>query len=194
MGKKGPECQVCAHASRHLIELGLVHRIPVRVLARRFGLGKDPIFRHRRLHMSPQLIAAIAAAAHPTEIDLEALQRSESEGLIGNLVAQRARLQMLSEMAFAAGEVSAATGVERAITGSLELTSKLLGMLIQRHEMRSVLITADYLRLRQAITTALRPYPEATHAVGTALAELETEAAEEIVNSKKPILLEASPC
>ena len=82
MGKSAPTCRVCAHDQRHLIELGLVHRIAVRVLARRFALSKTSIFRHRRLHMSPQMIAAIAMAAHPTEVDLEALQRSESEGLI----------------------------------------------------------------------------------------------------------------
>ncbi len=55
---------------------------------------------------------------------LEALERSESEGLLASLVSQRARLQMLSEMAFEQGELNAATSVERAITNSLELTSK----------------------------------------------------------------------
>jgi hypothetical protein len=194
MGKKGPDCRVCVHGSRHLIELGLVHRVPVRALARRFDLSKDSIFRHRRLHMSPQLIAAIAAAAHPSDVDIEQLQRSESEGLIGSLVAQRARLQVLSEMAFEQGELHAATSVERAITSSLELTSKLLGMLVSRTEVRSILVSSDYLKLRQTIISALRPFPEASRAVGAALAELELEAAESITKSKKPLLLEAAPC
>jgi hypothetical protein len=105
----GPPCKVCIHPQRHLVELGLVHKVPVRVLARKFNLTKDAVFRHRRQHLTPQMIAAIATAAHPTEIDLEALQRSESEGLLGSLVAQRARLQMLSELAFEAGELNAAT-------------------------------------------------------------------------------------
>ena len=194
MGKSGPPCRVCAHELRHLIELGLVHRIPVRVLARRFELSKTTIFRHRRLHMPPQLVAAIAMAAHPTEVDLEVLQRSESEGMIGSLVAQRARLQMLSEMAFEQGELNVATSVERAITGSLELTSKLLGMLVSRTEVRSILVSSDYLKLRQTIISALRPFPEASRAVGAALAALETEAAQDIKASGKPLLLEASPC
>ena len=52
----------------------------------------------------------------------------------------------------------AATSVERAITSSLELISKLLGMIIHRHDVRStsILVSSDYLRLRQVITTALR--------------------------------------
>jgi hypothetical protein len=142
------------------------------------------------------MIAAIATAAHPTEIDLEALQRSESEGLLGSLVAQRARLQMLSELAFEAGELNAATTVERAITSSLELASKVLGLIIHRHDVRStsILISADYLHLRQAIVAALKPYPEAARAVGPALAELELEAAKDITESGKPLLLESSPC
>jgi hypothetical protein len=53
MGKTGPQCQVCAHPQRHVVELGLVHRVPVRVLSKRFELSKDAIHRHRRNHMSP---------------------------------------------------------------------------------------------------------------------------------------------
>ena len=60
-------------------------------------------------------------------MDIEQLQRSESEGLLGSLINQRARLQLLSEMAFEEGELHAATSNERAITSSLELTGRLLG-------------------------------------------------------------------
>ena len=63
MGKTGPPCGCCTHEYRHLIELGLVHHVPVRVLAKRFSLTKDQIFRHRKLHMSPQLKAASAPTA-----------------------------------------------------------------------------------------------------------------------------------
>src|SRR5262249_40684806 len=126
MGKRGPVCRVCEHEHRHLIELGLVHRVPIRALARRFSIGKNSIFRHRRLHMSAKLVAAVMAAQRPSEVDLEQLQRSESESLLGSLIALRARLQMLSEMAFEEGELHAATSIERAITASLDLTSRLL--------------------------------------------------------------------
>jgi hypothetical protein len=179
-----------------MVELALVHRIPVRVISARFNLPKTSIHRHRRLHMPPQLIAAIAMAVHPTEVDLEQLQKSESEGLLGALVGQRARLQLLSEMAFEAGEISAATSVERAITQSLELTSRLLGMIIQRHDVRStsILISADYIQLRTAIVRALTPFPEAACAVGEALHRLETAAATEIKESGRPLLLESQPC
>jgi hypothetical protein len=192
----GPPCKVCIHPQRHLIELGLIHKVPVRVLARKFELTKDAVFRHRRLHLTPQMIAAIATAAHPTEVDLDQLQRTESEGLLGSLVGQRARLQLLSEMALEAGEITSATSVERAITSSLELTSKLLGMIIHRHDVRStsILISADYLELRARIVQALKPYPEAAKAVGRALAEIELAAAKDITERKEPLLLETAPC
>ena len=146
--------------------------------------------------MSPQLVAALLVAQHPSDIDLEALERSESEGLLASLIAQRGRLHLLSEMAFEEGEVHAAVGVERAITSSLELTSKLLGMLVQRTHSTStsILISADYLALRSAIVTALKPYPNACVAVGRALAELELSAAKDITERKTPLLLEAQPC
>jgi hypothetical protein len=179
-----------------LIELALVHKLPMRVIAKRFAVSKHSVFRHRQNHMSPQLVAALALAQRPSEVDLEQLQRSESEGLLGSLIGQRARLQLLSEMAFEQGELHAATTVERAITQNLELTSKLLGMIIQRHDVRStsILVSADYLQLRAVIISALQPYPAAAKAVGAALHQLELAAAEDIAKSKAPLLLDASPC
>lgn len=196
MRKPGPICHVCASPHRHLIELALVHRVPARVIAKRFEVSRNSIARHRQRHMSPQQVAAILSAIQPTGIDLEELARSESENLLGSLVAQRARLQMLSELCFEQGAVNAATGVERAITGSLELTSRLLGMIVTHHDVRhtSILVSTDYLRLRQAIMEALRPFPDAARAVSAALAVLETEAAKDITDAKQPLLLEASPC
>ena len=58
----------------------------------------------------------------------------------------------------------------------------------------SILISSDYLALRSAIITALKPYPDAARAVGAALAELELPAAKDITESGKPLLLEAAPC
>ena len=82
-------------------------------------------------------------AARPSEIDLDALKRSESEALLGSLIAQRARLQLISEMCFEAKELGAAIACERAITSSLETTSKLLGMLVTS----TTATSADQLRL-----------------------------------------------
>src|SRR5262249_4993630 len=68
------------------------------------------------------------------------------------------------------------------ITANLELVSKLLGQFVHVHDVRhtSVLLTPDYIRLRQVLVAALKPFPAAAVAVGAALARLEQDAAEEV--------------
>jgi hypothetical protein len=154
--------------------------------------------RHGRAHLSPVQRAAILSAQRPTEIDLDALRSQESEGLLGSLVAQRARLQQQCDLALELGDVRAAVAAEGAITKNLGVTGKLLGTLVQRHEVThsSVLLTPDYLRLRQALVLALRPYPDAARAVGAALHTLESDAAKDITPpaaGRAPVVIEHDP-
>lgn len=182
VGKRGSPCTVCAHEKRHQIEIGLVHGVSGRVLGERFDLSKDAILRHARNHLSPQVRAGILAAQAPSAIDLDALRASESEGLLSQLVVQRARLQQQGDLAISLGDVSGCVAVEGKITANLALTGKLLGTLVSRHEVShsSVLLTPDYLKLRQALLLALRPFPDAARAVGAALHLLESDAATDI--------------
>jgi hypothetical protein len=191
----GRACTICTHKDRALVELALVHRVPLRVLTRRFGLSGAAISNHKRRHMPPQLKAAILLATKPSEIDLEELRKREGEGLLASLITQRARLAMLSQLCFEQGELHAAVSVEKAITASLELTSKLVGMLVTRHSVthNTLLISTDYLALRACIMQALRKHPAAAQDVARALAELEASAAQDITDAKKPIMIEASP-
>ena len=101
----------------------------------------------------------------------------------------------MSELMLDLGDGKGAVAAERAVTANLQLVSQLLGMLVQRHEVRrvSILTSSDYLALRTAIVAALRPYPEAARAVGAALHALESDAAKEITEAKRPIVLEAQP-
>lgn len=197
MGKRGTPCTICAHAARHQVDVGLTHRVPHRVLAARFGLSKDAIGRHAANHLSPVQRAAILAAAKPTAIDLDALRTSETEGLLAQLVTQRARLQAHSELAATLGDVRGAVAAEGAITSNLTLVAKLLGQLVQHHDVRhtSILISPDYLRLRATLVAALRPYPEAARAVGAALHAMEAEAATDITAraGKAPLTIEHTP-
>ena len=58
----------------------------------------------------------------------------------------------------------------------------------------SILISADYLKLRHTIINALKQFPDASAAVGRALGALEIEApAKDITERKTPLLLEALP-
>jgi hypothetical protein len=197
MGKTGPKCSICNHKSRHQLEIGLAHGIAHNALARRFNVSADAVGRHAANHVSPALRAAILTAQAPTTIDLEALQASEQEGLLSQLVHQRARLQQHVATAIDFADVKAAISAEGAITANLALVGKLLGMIVQRHDVRStsLLISADYLAVRQAIVTALRPFPEAARAVGAALHRLESDAAKDITQraGKPPLVIDATP-
>jgi hypothetical protein len=175
----GNVCTVCTSPHRHLIEVGLVHKTPMRVLGRRFGVSEHAVFRHSKGHVTPQMRAAILAAQQPQAVDLEQLQRSENEGLLAQLVSQRARLQLTVEQAQSLGDTSGVVRAERAITQNLELVAKLLGQLVQHHQVThaSVLVSPDYLKLRQVLVEALRPHKAAALDVGRALAKLEQEAA-----------------
>lgn len=193
MRLKGTGCTICRHPRRHQIEIGLTHRVPMRALAIRFECSPDALQRHRQKHLTPQMMAAILAAQKPSEVDLEALQRSESEGILAQLVTQRARLQQHSDLALELGDAGGAVAAERAIISNLELVAKLLGSIVQRHEVTrtSILISADYLQLRQSLIAALRPYPEAARAVGAALHGIEVDAAKDITERKQPLVLQA---
>lgn len=188
-------CTVCQSEHRHSVDVGLTHRISHRVLAARFGLSVDSVQRHAANHLSPVQRAAILAAQKPTPIDPEALAASESSSLLCQLVTQRARLQATAEMAASMGDVRASVSAEGAITSNLALVAKLLGMIIQKHDVRStsLLVSPDYLALRSTLHAALRPYPEAARAVAAALYAMESEAAADITaraRAKTPMLIE----
>lgn len=202
MGKRGTRCTVCDSKHRHQIEIGLTHGVAARVLGDRFDLSKDAILRHARNHLTPAQRAAILSAQKPAAIDLEALRTAESEGLISSLVAQRARLLVKADFAAEHGDVKGSVAAENAITANLTLVAKLLGQLVQVHDVRhtNLLISPDYLKLRSALIAALKPFPEAARAVGAALHKLESDAAIDInANTGKgransePIMLEHEP-
>jgi hypothetical protein len=195
---KGRPCKVCQSDKRNLVEVGLVLGTSLRTLSQRFGLSVDSIFNHKHNHLTPQQRAAILAAVKPSEVDLEELERLESQGLLGALIGQRARLQQIVEMAMELSDLGRCISAERAITENLSLVAKLLGQLVTHHEVRhtSLLISPDYIRLRQAIVQALMAFPDAARAVSAALHRLESEAAKDITeNAKrgKPLLIDSRP-
>ena len=180
---------------RAQIELGLIFGTPLRVLSKRYGRSVSSLQAHRLNHLTPQLKAAVLMARKPEEVDLELLARTEGESVISNLVMQRARLARLAELATEQGMVHQAVACERGVTDNLRLMSQLLGQLVQHHQITktSVLISTDYIALRQTILRALKRFPEAACVVGEELAKLEGQAAQEVVKSST-LLLEAQPC
>lgn len=193
--KKGAQCTICNHKNRSQIEIGLTHGTSANVLGARFQVSHDAILRHAKNHLTPQMRAAILSAQKPSAIDLEALRTSETEGLLAQLVASRARLHQHGDLALQIGDIKGCVAVETAITANLTLVAKLLGQLVNHHSVShtSLLISPDYLKLRAVLADALRPYPEAARAVGAALHRIESDAATDITNAarKAPIVIDA---
>ena len=171
----GQRCTICDHPQRALIEMGLARKVPGRALARKFGVSEAAISRHRKNHMPPQLMAALMAGAKPTEIDLEELRKSESEGLLQHMVAQRGRLYRLADEAREMGDVRGAVQAERAITDTLEFGAKLLGELVSHSSIttNTLIVSPEYAQLRSALVRALGPYPDARRAVAKVLRDVE---------------------
>jgi hypothetical protein len=124
--------------------------VPMDRIARRFGYSKHTIFSYRE-RMPQQLKAAIVAAVlKPKEAHLDQLRIDESEGILGNLAHQRARLLVCQDESMEAGAFIDVNRISNTIHKNIELTGKYLGLFAQHHVSSQVNITPeDYLRLRQ---------------------------------------------
>jgi hypothetical protein len=175
-----------------------VHGLSAKALANRFQVSADAIGRHARNHLTPAQRAAILTAAKPaSDIDLDALRISESEGLLHHLVQQRARLLQRVEMAAELGDVKASVSAEGAILSNLQTVGRLLKQLVTSHHVThsSILVSEDWLRLRQGLQVALRSFPAAAQAVAEYLARADADAARDITAAaqrKAPVLIEAT--
>jgi hypothetical protein len=165
------------------IEKSLAMGVAVNQVARKFGYTPQSILRFRN-RMPQQLKAAIVAATlKPKEADLDKLRIDESEGILGNLASQRARLLLCQDQCMENGAVTQVGYLSNIIHRNIELTGKYLGLFAQHHVSTNVniLLSEDYLRLRQKLILALRPFPEARQAVAAALQQVEGSVAQKML-------------
>jgi hypothetical protein len=162
------------HVDRGRIEYDLARGVPVRSVAKKYGLSKDACYRQLQ-KLPPQLKAAQFANLLKPGADLERLRIDESEGLLANLAMQRARLLLAQDAAMDRedGEMMVRTSAQ--VHKNLELVGRYLGEFAQRSisTQISVLISPEYLKLRAALVQALRPFPEARMAVAAVLHRIE---------------------
>jgi hypothetical protein len=184
--KKPARSPIASDPQRALIDRSLVMGVPMNQISKRFGYSVPAISRYRD-RMPQQLKAAIVAAAlRPKEADLDKLRIEESEGILGNLAHQRARLLLCQDECMEAGAATQVGYLANIIHKNIELAGKYLGLFAQHHVSTSIniLLSEDYLRLRQALVLALRPFPEARRAVADALQQIEGEVARKILAAK----------
>jgi hypothetical protein len=181
--KRLPRSSIEKSADRPLIERALAMGIPMTQVAKRYGYSHDAVSRFRA-RMPPQLRAAIIGATlKPGVDDLEKLRSDEAAGLLGNLAHQRARLLVMQDVCMEEGGVDQVARLSGVIHKNLEMVGRYLGLFanININSNTSILISEDYLRLRQALTLALRPFPEARRAVAEELHRIEGEVAQKML-------------
>src|SRR5215469_4838534 len=157
--KRLPRSVIEKDPNRPLIERALAMGIPMTQIAKRYGHTKTAIGRVRD-RMPEQLKAAIIGATlRPGIDDLEKLRADEAAGLLGNLAHQRARLLLMQDVCMEEGGVDQVARLSGVIHKNLEMVGRYLGLFanININSKTSILISEDYLRLRQALTLALRP-------------------------------------
>ena len=163
----GHPCTVCNHAQRARVELGLARGVSASALSRRFRpLSSDAILRHRK-HIPPKLMQELTAKTLLPEKELQNMTISESSSLLEHLVAQRAKLYALIDQCEQVGDVRTAFVGHARISANLEQTARLLDLFATHATTvhQNLVISPDYLQLRQALLRALAPHPEARRAV-----------------------------
>lgn len=174
---RGRKCHTCEHERRPEIELRLASGTPIRTIAARYNLPKDTLYRHKRNHMPVELIQQLQTTGQRRNAtDLEQLKRSESEGLLGNLVHERSRQQRIADKAELVDDYANATRASVAALKSSELIAKLLGDIQTGSVTQNILIAPEFHAFRSAVIQALRPHPDAKRAVLASLQQLEHDA------------------
>jgi hypothetical protein len=179
------------HPDLPRIQFDLCRGVPVRVVAKKYGVNMYACYRLLK-RLPPQLKAAHMGARLKAGADLEELRLNESEALLINIASQRARLLICQDSALEAGDHHMVALIAGRILQSIELAGKYLGAFAE-HQIRtsvSIMIQPEYLEFRAALMQALAPYPDARRAVAMALHKVEAKSADP-ATAKMPMALPA---
>lgn len=168
---------ITEHVDRARIERDLALGRPLRIIAKKYGVSITAAFRHKK-KLPPQLKAALAAHALRPAEDLDKLRVEESEGLLGHLAAQRARLLISQDACLEAEQFGLVAQLAAGIHRNIELVGKYLGEFASHSTQTtiSILVTPEYLDLRASLLRALQPYGDARRAVAATLHQVEERA------------------
>jgi len=180
---KGAQCSVCQHPRRPEIDHSLANRVSEHRVAKRFGVSRDAIHRHKKRHLPPQLEAALLSRnGAPSPIDLEQLRKDESEGVLQTLIWQKAHVLQQIDTAIMNHDPVAVSRFHDVLLKNTQTIAKIVGELAthSKHITNNFLIAPEYLELRHAVIQALAPFPDARRAVALKLQALERQPPPEI--------------
>lgn len=180
--KRGPACKICEHSQRAEIELALANEVPARIIARRFECHHQAAWRHKKNHMSADLVKRLKISGHDQPVDLERLRITESEGLLQHLVALRGREYAMLDKVERLCDPGDFAKIDARLHANLTLTAKLLGELKTgaTNNYNLLIMDPQFHRLQVGLRQALRPFPEALKAVDELLQAIDREEAQSV--------------
>jgi len=154
-------CTICAHPQRAEIDAAAIAGSSNRAIARQFHVGHDAVLRHKADQLLAQLVKARQAeeVSRATDLLTMAMERDQ------NALALLAKAEQ-------SGDLKTAGQMLRISLVSLELLARLRGELNEQATV-NILVTPEWIAVREALLRALWPFVEARMAVAAALAELE---------------------
>lgn len=152
----GRPCSVCTHPKRLEIDRALVAGEPLRAIARRFGVSKDALRRHRE-HLPTYLARAT-----------EAREAAQAGDLLAQIQDLRDRALRILDKAESSRDLRVSLQAIREARQCVELLAKLAGELSEAPQV-NILLSPQWVKLRKTILIALEPFPEARAKVAEVL-------------------------
>ncbi len=152
-------CSICKHDEVNKINEMLISGVAAREVAREFGFNHVSVSRHKNKHLPEVLIKSKS---------LE--EEGAADDLMHKLNTIYDRAWRIVEEAEKEKKYTASVAGLKECRSCLELIGKLLGQLKTGNTV-NIMYNPEFIQVRQVITEALQPYPEARQAVVQALDE-----------------------
>lgn len=154
-------CTICRHPERAAIERAMVAGVPFRHIAAEWTVSTQALQRHRAACLSADVVRVQADADDRRALDVVQQLRAINAASLAVLADARA-----------SGKPALVLSAVDRIQKQIELQAKLLGDLDEQPQI-NILLAPEWLTIRAALLTALRPHPDALASVASALLVLE---------------------
>lgn len=156
----GRTCTVCGHKDIDEINRLLLCSDSYRDIARRFGLSKDALARHKESH-----IQELLSKSSDLKVEVESTQGNQTLAEVRELKVKA--LAILADAQDAGDLKTALLGIREA-RSCLELCMKAEGQIKDGPQI-TIINNPEWVELRTLVINALEPYPEAREAVVNAI-------------------------
>ena len=153
------KCTICFHENRAQIEKDIQEgKLSYRAIGAKYGFSVAPVQGHKR-HMGEKL-----------EVTEKLREVANTDTLCDEIITLKERAYGILNKAEKAQHLSVAISAVREIRGVLELLGKISGDV--RTRTVSIHLNPQWIQIRGAVVTALRPYPDALEAFTTAIDDI----------------------